>query len=160
MAQASHGSGLVWDSSTNAWRVFPTEMNVDPSHEELMQLTFVNIMCRMGEAGQMYSPFGSANDPVFWPIHVIHEKNWAYMRMAKGMSSWWPDKTVSGDKHLIGWAFHEPLAPFTGFGQGAGGVPFPHVEPPKAHRYYTNAEVSCEPILKTSEPNYAIRCSC
>jgi len=138
---SSSSSPPVWDNGTNAWRVFPAEMNIDPAHEELMELTFVNVMCRMGQTGQMFSPFGAANDPLFWPIHVIHEKNWAYMRMAKGLNSSWSDSTVMRDTHLTGWAFDEPLAPFTGFGQGPGGVPFPRVEPPKAHRYYTNAEL-------------------
>ena len=107
----------------------------------IIAIVIVIVITTTTTAAAAASPFGAANDPLFWPIHVIHEKNWAYMRMAKGLNSSWSDSTVMRDTHLTGWAFDEPLAPFTGFGQGPGGVPFPRVEPPKAHRYYTNAEV-------------------
>jgi hypothetical protein len=95
-------------------------------------------MCNPGKLSQFMSPFGSANDPLFWPIHTTFERNWAYMRTFRHLNSTWGEHPSSNGISLTSWGFHAPLEPFGRRGHRL----FDGVDPPGGdHRSFTNAEL-------------------
>ena len=71
----------------------------------------VSLLCRPGKLSQFSSPLGSANDPIFWPLHINWERNWAYVRLARHFNSTWGNNMddASMPDGMVGWDFHDPL---------------------------------------------------
>ena len=44
--------------------------------QQLLGAVSVTMACIPGKLSQFMSPLGSANDPIFWPLHMNWEKNW------------------------------------------------------------------------------------
>ena len=44
--------------------------------QQLLSAVSVTMACIPGKLSQFMSPLGSANDPIFWPLHMNWEKNW------------------------------------------------------------------------------------
>jgi hypothetical protein len=66
-------------------------------------------------------PLGSAQDPIFHPLHTNIERIWQYARVAKGVSTDWEDETgwdddtsstTTYDFTPVGWKLDDPQDPF------------------------------------------------
>jgi len=76
---------------------------------EIIRLA-LRIWAQIPKFSQFSSPLGSANDPIFWPIHTSYEKNWNYMRLKPGSfnSSWGNSLETMKVK---GWDFDDEVMP-------------------------------------------------
>merc|ERR1711879_298819 len=85
-------------------------------------------IARGAKVSPFMSPQGSANDPIFWPIHVGLDKLWHYRRVVSTFNSSW---TPGHDSYMTGWGYHAPVEPMT----NAYGIIR------ESNTYFTNQEI-------------------
>lgn len=77
----------------------------------------VLMMCRPGKISTFMDPLASSQDPLFFPLHVNWERNFAYMRVVKNLSTYWDSEEHHSldNKNFVpyGWAMEDPCAPFS-----------------------------------------------
>lgn len=110
----------------------------------------VKLLCSPPMLADFATPYASANDPIFFPIHVSTERYWTYMRLMRDDPEYiafdknWAGKNYDNDgvndDYVIGYDFYDSMKPFD---NAYGNIREP------AGTYYTNQEIMAlfNPVL-------------
>ena len=132
---------FAYDEAARSWsfRALAVLSDRYRAFEPLLESVCIALMCTPPKLSQFSSPFGSANDPLFWPIHTGFERIWAYLRTFRHFNSTWGDSVTMEGNNLTAWGFHSPLEPF---GRPEHALfDDASLAPPGGDRSYTNAEL-------------------
>jgi hypothetical protein len=102
-----------------------TFTNATTDENEFLIEWFLNFSCHPGKLGAM-STAASANDPIFWPLHPIFDRLWAFLRVAPEFSHF--NHTWVDTQSCQGHDYHDIM-------------PFKDLLGEHSGHYYTNQEL-------------------